>query len=368
MIRKSFTDKATVASTRRTEDGFMIADAFVARTGVQEYLGTEVDEDNALGLRDKPIVRVYRSPEAVRDSLTGFSHAPITIGHPSDLVDAKNWKDLAVGEVSTEATWDGQRVRLPLILKDHRGIDAVSQGHRELSAGYTSGLIVKDGVSPEGEAYDAEQVDIKINHVALVPRGRAGSDFRIPFGDKWGSSATPIQPAEEESPMLRKVLVDGLTVETTDAGAQAIEKLQKQLNDQSAEHQKIVDAKDREIARVEGERDEAMKKVIGDAEIDARVKARSTLIGDAQKVVKDADFAGKSDQDIRRAVVASKMGDKAIEGKSDAYIEAKFEHYVELADAEASNKPDQVLTYAKDAAPVNGDGGWGTALQKNGIK
>lgn len=41
-MHATFTDRITVGSTRRTADGYLVADAKVARTGVQEYLGSEL--------------------------------------------------------------------------------------------------------------------------------------------------------------------------------------------------------------------------------------------------------------------------------------------------------------------------------------
>jgi hypothetical protein len=49
-----FTDAVTVAGTRRRDDGYLVADARIARTGVQLYAGHEV------GKPDMASVRVYR--------------------------------------------------------------------------------------------------------------------------------------------------------------------------------------------------------------------------------------------------------------------------------------------------------------------
>ncbi len=183
-----FTDTVAVSGTRRTADGYLIADAKAVRTGIQTYLGSEV------GKPELAMVRVYRSEEEVRnvDSLRSFSHAPVTIDHPTVAVNAENWKDLAVGEVSTAAAWDGNRISLPLILKDAGAINAVIGGKRELSAGYVCELDWTAGVTADGQPYDAQQKNIRANHVAIVDRGRAGPECRI--GDaagphKWGIAA-----------------------------------------------------------------------------------------------------------------------------------------------------------------------------------
>ena len=38
----NFTDIVTVAGTRRTGDGYLVADARIARTGIQTYSGVEI--------------------------------------------------------------------------------------------------------------------------------------------------------------------------------------------------------------------------------------------------------------------------------------------------------------------------------------
>lgn len=148
-----FTDAVAVSGTRRTADGYLVAEAKAVRKGIQLYLGDEV------GKPEMRVVRVYRPEEEVFSdaSLQSFTHAPVTDDHPKDAVTSENWKDLAVGEVSTAAKKDGEWVWLPLILKDAKAISKVEGDKRELSAGYTCELVWGDGVTPSGEAYDASR-------------------------------------------------------------------------------------------------------------------------------------------------------------------------------------------------------------------
>ncbi|TPK59043.1 DUF2213 domain-containing protein [Mesorhizobium sp. B2-5-1] len=332
-----FTDAVTVAGTRRTADGYLIAEARAVRTGIQLYAGHEV------GKPDVETVRVYRAADQVfaQDSLQSFSHAPITVDHPDEGVSAENWKALSVGEVSTAAKQDGQWVMLPLILKDAAAIKSVIDGKRELSAGYTCELDFTPGVTADGEPFDAQQRGIKINHLALVDRARAGSKARI--GDdagKWGASPVTTQTADERTPEmdLRKVLVDGLQVETTDAGAQAISKLQGDLASSAAkittltaDHAAAIAAKDADLAKKDAEIDGLKAKVLSDADLDKRVAARADLIGKAKAVAKDVKTDGLTDAAIRKAAVAAKLGDAAVADKTDAYIDARFDILVEDA-------------------------------------
>ncbi|MER9188309.1 DUF2213 domain-containing protein [Mesorhizobium australicum] len=358
-----FTDKVSVAGTRRTADGYLVATARAVRTGIQLYAGHEV------GMPDQDVVRVYRAADQVfsQDSLQSFSHAPITVDHPDEEVTADNWKALSVGEVSTAAKQDGQWVMLPLILKDAAAIKSVMDGKRELSAGYTCDLDFTPGVTADGEAFDAQQRGIKINHLALVDRARAGSKARI--GDdvgKWGASPVTTQTADERNIQmdLRKVLVDGLTVETTDAGAQAISKLFGDLASSAAkittlatDHATAIAAKDKDLAKKDAEIDGLKAKVLSDADLDKRVAARADLIGKAKAIAKDVKTDGLSDSAIRKAAVAAKLGDAAIADKTDAYIDARFDILVEDAVKDAGGA-DQFRTVvagglkAVDTAPA----------------
>lgn len=341
-----FTDAVTVAGKpRRTTDGYLVAEARAVRTGIQLYAGSEV------GKPDVPVVRVYRAADQVfaQDSLQSFSHAPITIDHPDEAVTAENWKELSVGEVSTAAKQDGQWVMLPLILKDAKAITSVESGKRELSAGYVCELDFTPGVTADGEAYDAQQRSIKINHLALVDRARAGSQARIGDGagdggkDRTTWGAAPIPPTTDKetitmSDALRTVVVDGLSVSTTDQGAQAIAKLLKdlessaaKLTDAESKHQAALAAKDADLAKKDAEIDGLKAKLLDAAALDKLVQARADLIGKAKAIAKDVKTDGLTDAAIRKAAVAAKLGDAAIVDKTEAYIDARFDILVEDA-------------------------------------
>ena len=135
----------------------------------------------------------------------------------------------------------------------------------------------------------------------------------------------------------KTVLVDGLSVVTTDAGAQAIAKLQTQVQDAETRHAAELADRDAKLAKAEAERDAAKAKVLSDADLDKRVNERADL-GAAAKAISDADYTGKSDADIRKAAVVAKLGDAAIADKSEAYIEARFDILAEDAKADPVKK------------------------------
>lgn len=357
------TDRVSVSAPRRTGDGYLVADAKVARTGVQQYLGSE------LGRPDMPIVRLYRPPEEVfaTDAMHSYAYRPVTVEHPAQMVDASTWKSVSAGQTGAEVVRDGEFVRVPLVLMDAAAIKAYESGKRELSMGYSAEIVFRDGVSPDGEAYDAVQTNLRMNHLALVDRARGGNQLRIGDGRAPGAQdrGAP-NPQPEKSNMsntnTRTVLVDGLSVETTDAGAQAIAKLQQQVQDSrgaleaaNTAHTAAIAAKDAEIAKRDATIDDLKGKVLTDAALDERVQARGDLVATA-KAIHDADYRGKSDAEVRKAAVIGKLGDAAVAGKADAYIEARFDI---LADS-VKTSADPVARALRDGA------GHRTTVQDNG--
>ena len=349
MTTINFTDTVALGEVRRTSDGYLVTDARVARTGIQTYMGSE------LGRPDLATVRVYRPESAVfaADAIRSYAHRPVTLGHRG-TVTAKNWREVTAGITGSEVVRDGEFVRVPLSLMDQAAIDAYDAGVRELSMGYGANLEFADGKTPEGEPYDAIISGMQMNHLALVPQARGGSSLRI--GDT--GNPEPVNNAQQNGghQMAGKtIVVDGISIETTEQGAQALEKVQRQLADAQAtakmadsDHAKELAARDVEIQSLKG-------KVLTDAQIDARVAARADLIAVA-KTLHDADYKGKTDAEIRRTAVAVKMGDAAVTGKSDDYVAAAFDMLATNA-GKSGNDPFTAAMRDGKPAPVAGDNG-----------
>ena len=331
-----FTDAVAFDGAVNMTDRGLVAVAKAARTGVQDYLGSEV------GRPDMPIVRVNRSSREVfhADALASFSHAPITVDHPPEMVTPDNWDEYAVGEVSTSAELDKRWVALPLIVKAKRGLDAYEKGKRGLSGGYTCELDWTPGVNEYGEAYDADQVKIRINHVAMCDMGRAGPEARI--GDSWGAAPivagdAPItQTDNKEQPMSTVTVVLGdKAVAVAVADAPAVEAFKaetiRKASEAEAAHDAAIAAKDADLAKKDAEIDDLKGKVLDGAALDAAVAARGDLIATAKAIAPDIKTDGIADADIRKSVVIAKRGD-AVKDKSQAYFDAAFDILAEDAD------------------------------------
>ena len=362
MIRVADSFTVDASGLVLTKDGYLVGDAKIARAGnVQEYYGREL---GLTGDDAGKVFGVYRDPDIVfnKDSMRSLAGRPITRNHPSEEVNAKNWKDLAKGSVGGTISRDGEHVVASMAIMDAAAVDELvaNPGARALSAGYTVDIAKEDGTAPDGTPYQYKQTgELRFNHVAYLPDNnpRAGNT-RI--GDKGNpDSNTPAHTTKDEgghmADNLRKVIVDGLTIETTDQGAQAIDKLTKQVSDANDakaalvdSHKAAIEAKDAEIAKKDAEIDALKAKVMDAATLDAAVAARSDLIASAKKVA-DLDYTGKSEAEIRKLAVAKKFGDAAIADKSDAYVEARFD----IAVADSAKDPVREAFKDNGRTPTN---------------
>lgn len=361
-----FCDRLTIDRSHRTRDGYLRVTAKAARSGIQTYLGREVDPEGKHFATDQA-VKVYRPPEEVfdKDSVASFIGKPITNDHPSVPVTAANWRDLSRGVIGG-AVRDGEWLRFDLALMDAATIADVDAGKRELSNGYSCDVTFESGQTPAGEAFDAVQRTIRGNHCAVVDKARAGAEAHIADGGKalfQNCDAVPVilnvADAIEEKP-VPTIMLDGLKVDLSDAEAvqAAFTKLETRAKDAEAkvtaaetaladarkEHDKALGAKDAEIETLKGQ-------VIDEAKIDELADAKAEVVGKAKAVLGDKlpETKGKSIADVRRAAVAARFGDAAVADKSDDYVEARFDALT--ADVKPASQRAQPLP-----APANGNG------------
>lgn len=136
--------------------------AILGHVGEQAYNGWEV------GITDQKVVYVKREAQDVfdEDSMNSIKGKPVTLNHPDELVNSKNFKDYAVGFID-EVWRDGDNIVGVIVIQDEKAIQAVETGElKDLSLGYTARLI-KD------EDGKLKQTEIVINHLAIVGEGRA---------------------------------------------------------------------------------------------------------------------------------------------------------------------------------------------------
>lgn len=293
---------------RRTDEGFLIDTPIVGRVGIQVYMNA-----------DGSVRREFRPPEEVFDSaaLASMAGKPITDDHPSEAVTSKNAKALTVGVIQSEGKQDGDNVVAPIIIHDAEVIDKIENGgKRELSLGYKVDLDMTPG-EWNGEKYDAVQRNIRVNHLALVKKGRAGNaKLNMDSGD-----AVVFDEEMEMPETLSRIRLDnGLEYQAAPEVAVAFEKLRADHETLKADADKIAAERDDLKANAVD-----VDKLKADALQAARaeVKARAALEKAAEGFGVKCD--GLSDREVKEAVIKSVRKDADLSDKSDAYIDAAFD-------------------------------------------
>lgn len=306
-------DRSALGKPKALDNGWLRADAYIARTGLLEYHRA----DGSKFIEYRP------ADEHTPEALATFDAVPLTNDHPpSGLLDAENTKLYQVGTVLSP-TVDGERVRAGILITDAATIKAIKGGKAELSCGYMCDLDETPGTTPDGQHYDAVQRNVRGNHVAVVGAGRAGPEIRLRI-DSLDAEVIHCDLSKETE--MHNLVIDGVTYELpSKASFDAINKALTAAAVEKAELQKAVDSEKArsdvasgEVAKLKAELAEAPAKVR------AQIADRVALEGKARDVLgAEAKFDGKSDLEIK-TLVAATSGVK-LDGKAEAYVDAAFE-------------------------------------------
>lgn len=315
-----------ITSREYTDEGFLRVPGHVARTGIQDYLARELE----LPGDPNRIVKVYRPPEEVfaADSLATYNGADVTLNHPSGLVTADNYKSTSVGVVRSSGSKSDDFVQCDLIIKDAAAIKAVNSGKCELSAGYTAVYDDAPGTTPDGDKYDYVQREIRINHVAIVDRARAGANARVFDNETTGGNTMPVLITTDT----------GRSIDVADSAnaqlvADAFDRLLKRATTAEDSAQKIQ-------AVADSAKEELAKSVLlsSDTAIASRVAAIAKVGAVARRIVGDSFKCDSVDTaTIMRAALTAKYPTRDWAEKSDVYVQTRFD----MADEEVAEETEE---------------------------
>lgn len=160
-------DEINLDSTYWTDEGYLIDSPIVTTVGVFEY-------KNPDGTKRREL----RRPEDVFDpeSLASFLGKPVLFTHAAGLVDKTNASKENIGTITSIGREEGDNVRCDIVIHNTEVLE--KYGYRALSLGYTQTFVEEPG-EWEGQPYDGYQTNIRINHLALVRKARAGENARL---------------------------------------------------------------------------------------------------------------------------------------------------------------------------------------------
>lgn len=332
----------------------------IAGAMVQKYVKSDGSEEMEAKLPE----------EILSDATVSSANSkPVTDGHHG-LVTKDNSHDLMKGFTASNGHVEGNMLYNDITITDPNLISQIKNGSkRELSIGFETQMDPTSGTY-NGAKYDAVQRNIRINHVAVVPKGRAGHEVRL-IGDS-AEAVEQVEPSEEKGNQMetRVVRADGQNITVA---ADDVEKITKLDADNSAKAKQIADLDAQikklqaEKAQLQGDADASAKKAdeaqakADSLEADNKklqeefdkykadgVDKKLELIDKVKSFVGDEyDYHGKSDRDMKIDAVKAIKGDSVdFTDKSDTYVQAAFDML---------EKPKQVSGYAGPEPEAKGD-------------
>lgn len=224
-------DFAPITSSETTDEGYLRVWCRAARTGTQLYRRADGSQ-----------VREYRPPEEVGkpETLATFGMKPVTWTHPPVLLDSTNTGEFSKGTSGSHVRFVDGFVEVALVVTDADSVEKIKRKEAtEVSAGYKVDFDPTPGFTPEGESYDGVQRNIRVNHIAIVPRGRAGPEVRLLL-DRM-DAADAVAEHEDElasqskstaSPLMATVKLDGLEIDLPAEAATAVQSFARDMGRQ----------------------------------------------------------------------------------------------------------------------------------------
>ena len=178
---------STPSVRTKDENGFLhVALTPISKATVNPYLGKEIEGSKEHGFEPDKIYYGLRDPDELAKGAGTFNGLPLLLEHHP--TDAENLpKEWVVGSMGTDAVFEKPYLKNSLTVTDAQAIQYIEDGTaKEISCSYrfTPDFTAGEYTEADGSKvhYDFIMRDIKGNHVALVPEGRAGHDVKVADG------------------------------------------------------------------------------------------------------------------------------------------------------------------------------------------
>lgn len=358
-------DFAPITRSEKTDEGYLRVWARTARTGTQLYKRADGSQ-----------VREYRPPEEVQkpESLATFGMKPVTWTHPPVLLDSNNTSQFSKGTTGSQVRYNDGFVEVALVITDQETIDRIDRREAtEVSAGYRVDFDPTPGITPEGESYEGVQRNIRVNHIAIVPRGRAGPEVRLLLDRMDAADAVALpetdglsQPPSPATKTMASIKLDGLEIDLPAEAASAVQSyvrdtarqldaattelgaLRTKLDSLQADYDALSEEKEAAEGRADA-LEEALEEAqapaaasrIDTAELDQLIAARlNTLQTLAPAFAEDFKFDGIDSEDLYAQAFENLTGSAPREDADPGYIQGVVDGIL-AARADADDEDDE---------------------------
>lgn len=263
----------------------------ITKADVNGYRGSSIPKWKELGLQPDKEYMLLRDPDELRKSLDTFKGLQLLMQHIPVHAEEPE-KESTIGSIGTVLDMDNDgRVWSSLRVYDQEGINYIESKDDnaklgELSAGYAYDADMTAGTF-NGKPYDGIMRNIHGNHVAIVHRGRIGSDAII-------------ADSIEGQLMAKKIKVEN----------GGLAKLQEQLGMDSAEIKKVILAVHGSTIALD--EDDKKAKDEDDKKSDAEDEDEPEIVEDSEddKKAKDEDKQTQADKDNESEAMRLKEREK----------------------------------------------------------
>lgn len=364
-MKKQRYDSARIQA-RFDSNGYLHDEPIIARIGIQVYSKADGGKQREF----RPADEVFKS-----DAMQAFRGMPIVVGHKE--VTTKNAKGIVVGACAGDGFREDIGLKCPIVIHDGDAIDRAKRGdNAEISVGYTTNDIHREGwgnivtgeyvfkddaegmarfdngvIDSDWEEFDVLQTNITPNHVALVPKGRAGiARLNLDGSEELKYDEGDSNNPHEEKNMTVKIKIDNAEFDVEQNVANHITALSGQVETQKSRADSL-----------EAERDAMKVKVDGiPALIAEAVTAEKSKADELAALIATASDAGiKCDgldaKGIKLAYI-KEIGGVDASDKNDAYINTAFE-FARESDKMAANR-----------VKIHGEQGKQDGEDKDGVK
>jgi hypothetical protein len=350
-------DSIKMPKVSKTPEGYLRGDVVVSRSGVFKYQNS-----------DGTIRGELRHPEDVfkKESLDTLKMIPITNNHPPEFVSAANSHKYQVGYTGERYDVMNDKVIVSITVTHQDAIDAILNGKLELSMGYDVSLQEEKGTY-ENQKYDFRQLAPKYNHLAIVERGRAGSEVRFRFDSAYeqvesnnlklnngNKNNGNKNMSEDKSNIDDNSRLDAAIAKNDTLKAEC-NLLQEKL-DKALER---IDLREKSYDKLSREYDEEKSKKADDI-IDKKVMDRVELFLNAAPFLKDIEsYMKHTDREIMEAAMNAARSDSMdLTDRTDDHVQGMFELFVgantRRADSGTMNK---IFSVIKQRSDTNSGGG-----------
>ena len=345
-------DTSYIKDYSETPEGYLTVHVPITRPGVFPYQR-----------HDGTVQMEAKLPEEIFNDRVIFSarSKPVTDEHPNEPVTIENYQKYAKGMSHTDSRIEDLKVYVSLTITDRELIRKIHDGKNEISIGFMSDVVAESGTYA-GESYEYVQRNIEINHIAIVDKGRAGPEVAIRAdSDAWQVDGADKNNKEGSQTKMAKVKIKDTEYEVDDAVKAHITALEKKAAEKEQKGDSAdalvgrIDALEAKLEAKDAELEAAKQKVLSEDELNAKVEERVLLLDSAKPLLGDSfDFTGKTDREIKEAVIATTKQDFKGDGKSDDYINAFFDAMVEQVQANGFSSTGENAAFTGDSAANKG--------------